>query len=115
MTGPLWLRDEDRPDYARAVDQAIRSPQAQRLIRRSTLRTGQVRVRALDAGPRIASMASAEYESYMTLRRQAREEAGRSELVSLSGRRDQEAPCRPSCVPGAHAAHRLVDGGLHAR
>ncbi|MFJ1749521.1 hypothetical protein ACIOJD_25220 [Streptomyces sp. NPDC088116] len=91
MAGPLWLRDEDRPDYAQAVDEAIRSPEGRQLIRRSSLRIGHVRVRALDAGPRIASMASAEYESYTALRRRARDGAGRSEPVSLSGRGEQEA------------------------
>lgn len=91
MAGPLWLRDEDRPDYAQAVDEAIRSPEAQQLIRRSTLKIGQVRVRALDAGPRIASTAAAEYDSYTTLRRQTRDGADRSERVPLSGGREQEA------------------------
>ncbi|WP_103508143.1 hypothetical protein [Streptomyces sp. SM13] len=91
MGRPSRLGDEDRSDYASALDEVIASPEVRRLLERSGLPGGRLRVLGLAAVARTTAAADSEYRRYAALRRQAggRREAG---VSPLSGPGDQERP-----------------------
>ncbi|MEU5284278.1 hypothetical protein AB0G97_09680 [Streptomyces sp. NPDC020755] len=92
MGRPTRLGDEDSSDYGRALDVVIASPEIQRLLERSGVPGGRLRVRGLAAVARTTPAADAEYRRYAALRRRAR--GGRQTAGSppLSGPGDQERP-----------------------
>ncbi|MFH9752046.1 hypothetical protein [Streptomyces griseus] len=92
MGRPSRLGDEDRSDYASALDEVIASPEIRRLLERAGLTGGRLRVLGLAAVARTTAAADAEYQRYSALRRQAR--GGRREAGAspLSGPGDQERP-----------------------
>ncbi|KOU07893.1 MULTISPECIES: hypothetical protein [Streptomyces] len=92
MGRPFRLGDEDRPDYASALDEVIASPQIQRLLERSGVPGDRLRVRGLAAVARVAHAADAEYRRYTALRRQARGGSRAAGASPLSGPGDQERP-----------------------
>jgi hypothetical protein len=69
MSAAFQLQVEDRPDYARVLDEAIHSAEIQELLREAAVNAGQLRIRALSAGSQIASNAATEYRAYVLLRR----------------------------------------------
>ncbi|WP_030543715.1 hypothetical protein [Streptomyces albus] len=74
MNSAPHLLPEDRPDFARVLDQVLRHanrrPELDAVGRR--LNAEQLRTRALDAAPAIAARAAAEYRSYVKLRDESR-------------------------------------------
>ncbi|OCC12843.1 hypothetical protein [Streptomyces sp. PTY087I2] len=90
MGRPSRLGDEDRSDYASALDEVIASPEIRRLLERSGVPGDRLRVRGLAAVARTAGAADAEYRRYAALRAQGgRRGAG---PAPLSGPGDQERP-----------------------
>ncbi|MFJ6609760.1 hypothetical protein ACIQPT_05720 [Streptomyces sp. NPDC091289] len=92
MGRPSRLGDEDRSDYASALDEVIASPEIGRLLERSGVPGDRLRVRGLAAVARTTPAADAEYRRYADLRRQARGGRRDAGLPSLSGPGDQERP-----------------------
>ncbi|MFF9347857.1 hypothetical protein [Streptomyces sp. NPDC014734] len=90
MDRSFRLRDEDRADYAAVLDEVIGSAEIQRLLARSRIGAGQLRVKGLAAGPRVASAAEAEYLSYLALRRRTHDGGQPGGAASLSGPGHQE-------------------------
>ncbi|MET4920919.1 hypothetical protein P3L51_00795 [Streptomyces sp. PSRA5] len=79
----LRLRDEDRAAYTAALDDVIGSTEIQRRLGQSGVEPGQLRVRGLAAGPRVASAVEPAYRSYVALRQRS---LGETPLLpSLSG------------------------------
>ncbi|MFI1226636.1 MULTISPECIES: hypothetical protein [unclassified Streptomyces] len=92
MGRPSRLGDEDRSDYASALDEVIASPEFRGPLERSGVPGGRLRVLGLSAVARTTAAAETEYRRYAALRRQAsggRRDAGTS---PLSGPGDQERP-----------------------
>ncbi|MFG3408932.1 hypothetical protein [Streptomyces sp. NPDC048142] len=92
MGRPSRLGDEDRSDYASALDEVIASPEIRRLLESSGVPGGRLRVRGLAAVARTTAAADAEHRRYAALRREAhggRRDAG---TAPLSGPGDQERP-----------------------
>ncbi|MGW6584232.1 hypothetical protein ACWF76_33395 [Streptomyces globisporus] len=92
MGRPSRLGDEDRSDYASALDEVIASPEIRRLLERSGVPADRLRIRGLAAVERTAAAAEAEYRRYAALRLHAqggRRDAG---TAQLSGPGDQERP-----------------------
>ncbi|WP_073784995.1 hypothetical protein [Streptomyces sp. CB01580] len=71
MDRSFRLRDEDSADYAAVLDEVIESAEIQRLLTRSPLGAGELRVKGLAAAPRVAAAAEAEYRSYAELRQRS--------------------------------------------
>ncbi|NEB41530.1 hypothetical protein [Streptomyces sp. SID14515] len=92
MGRPSRLGDEDRSDYASALDEVIASPDIRRLLERSGLPGGRLRVLGLAAVARTTADADAEYRRYAALRRQARGGRPDAGMSPLSGPGDQERP-----------------------
>ncbi|MGW1296070.1 hypothetical protein [Streptomyces sp. NPDC002533] len=95
MGRPSRLGDEDRSDYASALDEVIASPEIQRLLERSGVPGDRLRVRGLAAVARTAGAADAEYRRYAALRLRARGAQGERRGAGpapLSGPGDQERP-----------------------
>lgn len=90
MGRPFRLGDEDRPEYASALDEVIASPEIQRLLERTGVPGDRLRVRGLAAVARVSRTAEAEYRRYAALRRQAAGGARGAEASPLSGPGDQE-------------------------
>ncbi|GGR91090.1 MULTISPECIES: hypothetical protein [Streptomyces] len=92
MGRPSRLGDEDRSDYASALDEVIASPEIRRLLERSGVPGDRLRVRGLAAVARTAAAADAEYRRYAALRLHA--QGGRRDRGPrpLSGPGDQERP-----------------------
>ncbi len=92
MGRPSRLGDEDRSDYASALDEVIASPEIRRLLERSGVPGDRLRVRGLAALGRTAPAAEAEYRRYAALRLRARGGRGGAGASPLSGPGDQERP-----------------------
>ncbi|MGW9247414.1 hypothetical protein [Streptomyces badius] len=95
MGRPSRLGDEDRSDYASALDEVIASPEIRRLLERSGVPADRLRVRGLAAVARTTAAADAEYRRYTALRLRARgAQGGRRDAraAPLSGPGDQERP-----------------------
>lgn len=92
MGGPSRLGDEDRADYASALDEVIASPEIRRLLERSGVPGDRLRVRGLAAVARTTAAADSEYRWYAALRRQTRDGRRDSGVSPLSGPGDQERP-----------------------
>ncbi|MBW5248349.1 hypothetical protein JGS39_04800 [Streptomyces sp. P01-B04] len=90
MSRTYRLQDEDRPDYALVLDDAIRAAEIRGLLEHSLINPGQLRVRGLGARPRIAAAADAEYRTYLSLRQRTRDAAPADQVGPLSGAGDQE-------------------------
>ncbi|MEU6017518.1 hypothetical protein ABZ826_26785 [Streptomyces sp. NPDC047515] len=90
MDRPFPLRDEDRADYASALDDVIGSAEIRHLLARSRIGTDQLRVRGLAAGPHVASAAESAYRSYADLRRQIQNGGPADRATPLSGPGHQE-------------------------
>ncbi|MET8884083.1 hypothetical protein [Streptomyces rubiginosohelvolus] len=92
MGRPSRLGDEDRSDYASALDEVIASPEIRRLLERSGVPGDRLRVRGLAAVARTAAAADAEYRRYAALR--LHDPGGRRDArtAPLSGPGDQERP-----------------------
>ncbi|MFF3732015.1 hypothetical protein ACFYXM_17220 [Streptomyces sp. NPDC002476] len=71
MDRSFRLRDEDTADYAAVLDEVIESAEIRRLLARSPLGAGELRVQGLAAAPRVAAAAEAEYRSYAELRQRS--------------------------------------------
>lgn len=122
MSRTYGLQDEDRPDYALVLDEALRTPEIRGLLAHSAVSPGQLRNRGLGAARRITGAADTEYRTYASLRQQTRV-AGRAERVEpLSGPGDQEehgvgvlpvlAVLTPLLAGVAAAAFLLIGYGL---
>lgn len=92
MGRPSRLGDEDRSDYASALDEVIASPEIRRLLERTGVPGDRLRVRGLAAVGRTAPAAEAEYRRYAALRLRARGGRGGAGASPLSGPGDQERP-----------------------
>ncbi|MYW99605.1 MULTISPECIES: hypothetical protein [unclassified Streptomyces] len=95
MGRPSRLGDEDRSDYASALDEVIASPEIRRLLELSGTPVDRLRVRGLAAVARTTAAADAEYRRYTALRLRARGAQGRRRgdgAAPLSGPGDQERP-----------------------
>ncbi|MFJ6513935.1 hypothetical protein ACIQMO_19455 [Streptomyces sp. NPDC091406] len=92
MGRPSRLGDEDRSDYASALDEVIASPEIRRLLERSGVPGDRLRVRGLAAVARTAAAADAEYRRYAALRLRARGGRRDAGAAPLSGPGDQERP-----------------------
>ncbi|MFD4239049.1 hypothetical protein [Streptomyces sp. NPDC058542] len=92
MGRPIRLGDEDSSDYGRALDEVIASPEIQRLLERSGVPGGRLRVRGLAAVARTTPAADAEHRRYAALRRRARGGRRHAGSPPLSGPGDQERP-----------------------
>ncbi|MET8937955.1 hypothetical protein ABZ329_14275 [Streptomyces rubiginosohelvolus] len=92
MGRPSRLGDEDRSDYASALDEVIASPEIRRLLERSGVPGDRLRVRGLAAVARTAAAADAEYRRYAALRLQAQGGRRDTRTAPLSGPGDQERP-----------------------
>jgi hypothetical protein len=90
MGRPSRLGDEDRSDYASALDEVIASAEIGRLLERSGVPGDRLRVRGLAAVARTTPPADAEYRRYAALRRQARGGRPDAGTPPLSGPGDQE-------------------------
>ncbi|MCC5032327.1 hypothetical protein DMH02_003425 [Streptomyces sp. WAC 00631] len=92
MNSAPHLLPEDRPDFARVLDQVLRHahrrPELGAVGRR--LNAEQLRTRALDAAPEIAARAAAEYRQYTELRDESRrvppQDDGRGGARGMSGK-----------------------------
>ncbi|MFF2963568.1 hypothetical protein ACFVT1_32680 [Streptomyces sp. NPDC057963] len=122
MTRTYRLQDEDRPDYALALDEAIRTSEIRGLLEQSSLTIGQLRLRGLSAGHRIAAAADTEYRTYTSLRQQTAGSDDSRRILPLSGRGEQEeygagllpvlAVLTPVLAAVAAAAFLLIGYGL---
>jgi hypothetical protein len=76
-SGGSYLRAEDRPEFERALDEALRTQgvQAALLDLPAGLNSEQLHTRAVRAADAIAGAAVLEYEAYVSLREQAKGEA----------------------------------------
>ncbi|MFD4021522.1 hypothetical protein [Streptomyces sindenensis] len=95
MGRPSRLGDEDRSDYASALDEVIASPEIRCLLERSGAPADRLRVRGLAAVARTTAAADAEYRRYTALRlRVLGAQGGRRSAgtTPLSGPGDQERP-----------------------
>ncbi|MFE2210270.1 hypothetical protein [Streptomyces rubiginosohelvolus] len=92
MGRPSRLGDEDRSDYASALDEVIASPEIRRLLERSGVPGARLRVRGLAAVARTAAAADAEYRRYAALRLHAQGGRRDARTAPLSGPGDQERP-----------------------
>ncbi|MFJ9922026.1 hypothetical protein ACIRSF_22330 [Streptomyces rubiginosohelvolus] len=92
MGRPSRLGDEDRSDYASALDEVIASPEIRRLLERSGVPGDRLRVRGLAAVARTAAAADAEYRRYAALRLHAQGGRRDTRTAPLSGPGDQERP-----------------------
>ncbi|USC51329.1 hypothetical protein K7395_33640 [Streptomyces filamentosus] len=95
MGRPSRLGDEDRSDYASALDEVIASPEIRRLLELSGAPVDRLRVRGLAAVARTTAAADAEYRRYTALRLRARSAQGGRRgdgAAPLSGPGDQERP-----------------------
>ncbi|MBK3558820.1 hypothetical protein JHN55_20295 [Streptomyces sp. MBT56] len=92
MGRPSRLGDEDRSDYASALDEVIASPEIRRLLERSGVPGDRLRVRGLAAVARTAAAADAEYRRYAALRLHDRGGRRDARTAPLSGPGDQERP-----------------------
>ncbi|WP_408992459.1 hypothetical protein [Streptomyces sp. 1268] len=95
MGRPSRLGDEDRSDYASALDEVIASPEIRRLLELSGTPVDRLRVRGLAAVARTTAAADAEYRRYTALRLRARGAHGGRRgdgAAPLSGPGDQERP-----------------------
>ncbi|MFD3982580.1 hypothetical protein ACJBCE_03165 [Streptomyces sp. NBUL23] len=92
MGRPTRLGDDDSSDYGHALDEVIASPEIQRLLERSAVPAGRLRVRGLAAVARTTSAADAEYRRYAALRRRAGGGRRNAGSAPLSGPGDQERP-----------------------
>ncbi|MFE6918760.1 hypothetical protein [Streptomyces rubiginosohelvolus] len=92
MGRPSRLGDEDRSDYASALDEVIASPEIRRLLERSGIPGDRLRVRGLAAVARTAAAADAEYRRYAALRLHAQGGRRDARTAPLSGPGDQERP-----------------------
>ncbi|MEW2071436.1 hypothetical protein [Streptomyces sp. NPDC007346] len=90
MGRPSPFGDEDRSDYAEVLDEVLASAEIQRLLERSGVGGGQLRLRALASVARTAPAAAAEYRAYATLRRELRARRPDSGPSPLSGPGSQE-------------------------
>jgi len=91
MDQSFRLLDEDRADYAAALDEIIGSAEIRELLPRSRVGAGQLRIKGLAATPRVARAAEAEYRAYTELRQQKRddEQTGRAAPLSGPGRQER--------------------------
>ncbi|MGW3331619.1 hypothetical protein ACWDF9_13855 [Streptomyces rubiginosohelvolus] len=92
MGRPSRLGDEDRSDYASALDEVIASPEIRRLLERSGVPGDRLRVRGLASVARTAAAADAEYRRYAALRVHAQGGLRNAGPRPLSGPGDQERP-----------------------
>ncbi|MFD8474214.1 hypothetical protein ACFV2E_19480 [Streptomyces globisporus] len=92
MGRPSRLGDEDRSDYASALDEVIASPEIRRLLERSGIPGDRLRVRGLAAVARTAAAADMEYRRYAALRLHDRGGRRDARTAPLSGPGDQERP-----------------------
>ncbi|MFF8966965.1 hypothetical protein ACF1BK_29925 [Streptomyces globisporus] len=92
MGRPSRLGDEDRSDYASALDEVIASPEIRRLLERSVVPGDRLRVRGLAAVARTTAAADAEYRRYAALRLHDRGGRRDARTAPLSGPGDQERP-----------------------
>ncbi|WP_097877718.1 hypothetical protein [Streptomyces sp. ms184] len=92
MGRPSRLGDEDKSDYASALDEVIASPEIRRLLERSGVPGDRLRVRGLAAVARTAAAADAEYRRYAALRLHAQGGRRDARTAPLSGPGDQERP-----------------------
>ncbi|MFC9005773.1 hypothetical protein [Streptomyces microflavus] len=92
MGRPSPLGDEDRSDYASVLDEVLASAEIQRLLERSGVGVGQLRIRALASAARTAPAAAPEYQAYAALRRELRGRPLDGGPSSLSGPGNQERP-----------------------
>ncbi|MEU4921531.1 hypothetical protein AB0G29_19525 [Streptomyces parvus] len=92
MGRPSRLGDEDRSDYASALDEVIASPEIRRLLELSGAPVDRLRVRGLAAVARTTAAADAEYRRYTALRLRARGGRRGDGAAPLSGPGDQERP-----------------------
>ncbi|MFF7495833.1 hypothetical protein [Streptomyces rubiginosohelvolus] len=92
MGRPSRLGDEDRSDYASALDEVIASPEIRRLLERSGVPGDRLRVRGLAAVAHTAAAADAEYRRYAALRLHAQGGRRDTRTAPLSGPGDQERP-----------------------
>ncbi|MFC8697553.1 hypothetical protein [Streptomyces parvus] len=92
MGRPSRLGDEDRSDYASALDEVIASPEIRRLLELSGAPVDRLRVRGLAAVARTTAAADAEYRRYTALRLRARGGRRGDGTAPLSGPGDQERP-----------------------
>ncbi|MDX2919622.1 MULTISPECIES: hypothetical protein [Streptomyces] len=90
MGRPSRLGDEDRSDYASALDEVIASPEIRRLLERSGVPADRLRVRGLAAVARTATAADAEYRRYAAVRLHAQGGRRDARTAPLSGPGDQE-------------------------
>lgn len=97
MDSAPHLLPEDRPEFERAVDEALREARRRPALAAvgEQLSAGQLRVMALSAATAIAAAAAEEYERYVALRTQLRQRA-------------VDAPSGSSAVAGARS--RPEDG-----
>jgi len=92
MGRPSPLGDEDRSDYASVLDEVLASAEIQRLLERSGVSGGQLRIRALASAARTAPAAAAEYRAYAALRRELHGRRLDGGPYPLSGPGHQERP-----------------------
>ncbi|MGW3215968.1 hypothetical protein ACWDBC_27555 [Streptomyces parvus] len=92
MGRPSRLGDEDRSDYASALDEVIASPEIRRLLELSGTPVDRLRVRGLAAVARTTAAADAEYRRYTALRLRAWGGRRGDGAAPLSGPGDQERP-----------------------
>ncbi|MEU0158328.1 hypothetical protein ABZ154_05650 [Streptomyces sp. NPDC006261] len=92
MGTPSRLGDEDRSDYARVLDEVLASAEILRLLERSGVSSGQLRIRALAAAPETVHAHAAEYRAYTALRRELHGRRGDGGPAPLSGPGHQERP-----------------------
>ncbi|MFE2295037.1 hypothetical protein [Streptomyces sp. NPDC059452] len=83
---------EDRADYASVLDEVLASAEIQRLLERSGVSGGQLRIRALASAARTAQAAAPEYRAYANLRRDLQGRRRDSGPAPLSGPGHQERP-----------------------
>ncbi|MFD4829719.1 hypothetical protein ACFWPV_07655 [Streptomyces uncialis] len=90
---PQHLSSEDRTEYERVLDAALRSARPELAVAEGRLNTEQLRTLALNAGALITDAAADEYDAYVKIREEAHEAAsgpsgsGSSGTVSASGSR----------------------------
>jgi hypothetical protein len=83
-----YLLPEDRPDYERLLDQALREPELRALMGEPAdhqLSPEQLRTLALNAQALITVSAAQEYKTYITLRERDRVTQGRAEFAGERG------------------------------
>jgi hypothetical protein len=76
MDNAPHLQNEDKPEFAKVLDETLRAPRIVEGLRRTAhLNAAQLRTRALSDAPAIAEAAAPEYVYYTTLRTEVREAA----------------------------------------